>query len=89
MAYVGCIAGAIFLEEYQAWLREAGFRSVQVIDTGRDLNAYAQIEGQSGCCSPAESCCAEPVNVQQSLGVLLLRYDVNEYAAAVQVYAVK
>src|SRR4051794_9411355 len=51
-AYVGCIAGAIQIDEYQKGLRAAGFAHVQVIDCGADLNAYAQVEGRGGCCSP-------------------------------------
>src|SRR5262249_50435076 len=51
MAYVGCIAGAILISDYERGLREAGFGSVQVVDTGRDLNAYAKVENQSACCS--------------------------------------
>ena len=50
LAYVGCIAGAILIEEYRAGLEEAGFAHVEIIDSGSDLNAYAQIEGQVGCC---------------------------------------
>jgi SAM-dependent methyltransferase len=53
MAYVGCIAGAISIPDYEAGLKGAGFSSVQVIDSGADLNAYAKVENQSGCCSPA------------------------------------
>lgn len=53
MAYVGCIAGAIPLEDYRTGLQEAGFSAVQIVDTGADLNAYAQVEDQAGCCSPA------------------------------------
>src|SRR5512136_1901680 len=34
MAYVGCIAGAISVEEYRNGLLEAGFAEVQVVDTG-------------------------------------------------------
>src|SRR4051812_26227565 len=55
MAYVGCIAGAIPIDEYRRGLIEAGFAAVEVIDSGADLNAYAQVEGQAGCCSPPAS----------------------------------
>lgn len=51
MAYVGCIAGAIAADDYRVGLLEAGFAEVQVVDTGADLNAYAQVEGQASCCS--------------------------------------
>jgi len=53
MAYVGCIAGAVLIDEYKRGLIEAGFANVEVIDSGADLNAYAKIENQSGCCTPA------------------------------------
>ena len=53
MAYVGCIAGAILIDEYRRRLIDAGFAQVDIVDTGNDLNAYAKVENQSGCCSPA------------------------------------
>jgi ubiquinone/menaquinone biosynthesis C-methylase UbiE len=112
MAYVGCIAGAIPIEEYVASLRESGFSHVEVLDSGADLNAYAKIENQRGCCgtaaapvetalsccetaSSAESSCCGPTPVANTtellerLADLLRRYDVNDYAASVKVYAVK
>ena len=55
MAYIGCIAGAIMIEEYRKMLAGAGFAHVEVIDSGRDLNAYAKVENQAGCCSPPAS----------------------------------
>ena len=119
-AYVGCISGALLIDDYHRQLTEAGFGDVIVVDAGADLNAYAKVEGQSGCCSPAmsasdekaasssaccspasskvslsvSSCCgsqptAEQATVHEGLAGLLDRYDVNEYAASVKVYAVK
>ena len=61
LAYVGCIAGAIPIEEYREGLKAAGFAHVEIIDSGADLNAYAQIEGQVGCCG-GEMERAEPVS---------------------------
>lgn len=52
MAYVGCIAGAILIEDYRQGLIDAGFSSVKVVDSGADLNVYAKIDNQAGCCSP-------------------------------------
>src|SRR5262245_45084079 len=52
MAYVGCIAGAIPIEDYRRGLMEAGFAHVEVIDSGADLNAYAKVEKLAACCSP-------------------------------------
>lgn len=103
MAYVGCIAGAISIEEYRRGLLEAGFTAVETIDSGADLNAYAQVENQSGCCSPAmhadsalpiaqSGCCAPaPADaaLHGGLAELLRRYNVNDYAASVRVLAVK
>jgi arsenite methyltransferase len=94
MAYVGCVAGAILIEEYRKWLGDAGFSAIEIIDTGKDLNAYSKVAGQSGCCSPSMngdlpivSCCSSEVH--NDLGELLARYNVNDYAASVRVYAVK
>jgi SAM-dependent methyltransferase len=62
-AYVGCIAGAIHIETYRNELLRAGFSNIAIVDSGTDLNAYAKVENQSGCCSPAmdaatpTSCC--------------------------------
>lgn len=98
MAYVGCIAGAVLIDEYRRELLAAGFAAVEVIDSGADLNAYAKIENQAGCCGPANptatstSCCApaaENADLHTRLAELLRRYDVNQYAASVRVYAVK
>ncbi|MET0626145.1 MAG: arsenite methyltransferase [Pyrinomonadaceae bacterium] len=137
-AYVGCIAGAIPIEEYRRGLVEAGFAEVAVIDSGADLNAYTQVENQQGCCSPSMkdeapepsveaskaeaakaetrglpvaavsccspagpaaststtvSCCAPTAaasgETQGDLRELLTRYNVNDYAASVKVFAVK
>lgn len=59
-AYVGCIAGAIKIDDYRAGLLAAGFEHVEIVDSGADLNAYTKAENQVGCCSPAmdgQSCC--------------------------------
>ena len=134
LAYVGCIAGAILIDDYIQALRDTGFSSIQVVDTRKDLNAYAKVEGQGGCCSPvmenptfdccspapegSSACCtpkpdakpqvsgcctpaaagssdcctpmaAPESTVHGGLAELLSRYDVNDYAASVRVYAVK
>ena len=103
-AYVGCIAGAIRIEDYRSGLIEAGFQHVEIVDTGADLNAYAKVENQSGCCSPSmnapspfavigEACCtptpsASP-SLHEELTTLLSQYDVNAAAASVKIYALK
>jgi SAM-dependent methyltransferase len=96
-AYVGCIAGAIRIDDYRSGLLAAGFEHVEIVDSGADLNAYAKVENQSGCCSPAmdkteaSSCCG-PVPgaaLHDDLKTLLATYDVNAAAASVKVYALK
>ena len=113
-AYTGCIAGAILIADYKQGLLEAGFSHVEVVDSAADLNAYAKLENQSGCCSPsaetvadtkpvaivaascctpppvesASSCCS-PSELKEGLSELLSRYNVNDYAASVKVYAIK
>jgi len=71
-------------------------------ETGSDLNAYAKVENQSGCCSPimgsalpvvSASCCSTTspgsADLYRQLAELLRRYNINDYAASVRVYAVK
>ena len=105
LAYIGCIAGAIMIEDYRRGLRNAGFAHVEIISSGADLNAYAQVEDQALCCPPPPSasglavvdegyCSVGPAAVVDEglharLADLLRRYDVNDYAASVQVFAVK
>jgi arsenite methyltransferase len=98
-AYVGCISGAIRIEDYRSELVKAGFESVQIMDSGADLNAYAKVENQAACCSPAManvtsggsySCCSsETSTVHEDLSALLSGYDVNQGAASVRVFALK
>ncbi len=94
-AYVGCIAGAIRIEEYRAGLLTAGFEHVEIVDSGADLNSYTKAKDQSVCCSPeddGESCCSpssDAATLSAELSDLLTKYDVNAAAASVKVYAVK
>ena len=102
-AYVGCIAGAMEMNEYRARLERAGFEAVLISDTGSDLNAYAEA-GLTGstCCGgqaheataePTVSCCSVPAPNQEPLHEqmrqLMQQFDANAYAASVRVYAVK
>lgn len=116
LAYVGCIAGAITIDDYKKGLIDAGLTHVEVIDSGADLNAYAKAENTAGCCSPpaehaqsvaASSCCSPaPVSISSGccepeadvakdealhdeLVALLRKYDVNDYAASVKIFAAK
>jgi arsenite methyltransferase len=103
-AYVGCIAGAIQIEDYRAGLLAAGFEHVEIVDSGADLNAYAKVENQAGCCSPQmdssnplqvieEPCCSpapgKSASLHDEMKALLSQYDINAAAASVKVYAIK
>jgi SAM-dependent methyltransferase len=103
-AYVGCIAGAIQIDDYHAGLLDAGFEHVEIVDSGADLNAYAKVENQAGCCSPkmestnplqviGEACCSpapsDSNTLHDELKTLLAQYDINAAAASVKVYAIK
>jgi 2-polyprenyl-3-methyl-5-hydroxy-6-metoxy-1,4-benzoquinol methylase len=102
-AYVGCIAGAMMIDDYRTGLLAAGLQHVEIVDSGADLNAYAKVENQAGCCSPAmetgspfpmieSSCCtpatAEP-SLHEELRMLLAQHDLNAAAASVKIYAIK
>lgn len=62
--YVGCVSGASLVEQYQRYLKEAGFsdESVAIKEDGADLNVYIEtnpdgtrtIGGTGGnlCCNP-------------------------------------
>ncbi|MFL6214073.1 MAG: arsenite methyltransferase [Blastocatellia bacterium] len=106
LAYVGCIAGAILIDDYRRGLVEAGFSHVEIVDTNSDLNVYAKIDNQTVCCAPAaesskalpvaaSGCCSTaPESADATLGLqrlaeMLSRYNVNDYAASVRVYAIK
>lgn len=84
-AYVGCIACAISIAEYERMLREAGFEAVHVIDAKKDLNAYAKVENQSVCCGSGRPAS----EMHPEMAHLINQYDANEYAASVRVFAVK
>jgi arsenite methyltransferase len=112
IAYTGCIAGAILIDEYHRMLLEAGFSDVEIIDSQSNLNVYSELGtvnccapstsecnavlGSSGSCStPSSSCCAPSAseekgkNFGQDMKSVLEKLDVNAYAAAVKVLAVK
>jgi hypothetical protein len=71
------------------------------VDTRKDLNAYSAVDGQSACCPPPAlesvaslavvngSCSPAPNPVHGGPAELLKTYNLNEYAASVQVYAIK
>ncbi|KAF3030676.1 hypothetical protein E8E15_010354 [Penicillium rubens] len=92
--YVGCIAGASQVHEYEKYLSEAGFKDITIVDTRSDLNIYKDLvqeqmglENMSdkserpGCCGVAQ--------VNNAIEGDLLEHDFNEWAGSFQIYAVK
>ena len=95
-AYVGCISGAVLIDEYRSLLEKAGFKSVVVTDTGADLNAYA-MASEGGCCGGG-SCGAdtdaavdnlEQKTLHDGLASVMQSFDANAFAASVRVHALK
>ena len=101
-AWSGCIAGAVPVVDYLAGFKAAGLSDVVAVDDKADLNAYAKVEGQAACCSPVATsailpmsgsggCCSSDAApaMHEELAAILRRFDVNEFAASMKVYAVK
>ena len=90
------------IDDYRNGLLAAGFEHVEIVDSGADLNAYAKVENQSGCCSPAMDN-DEPAPDSRGIHAAFqpqvptlhedltpfIEYDVNAAAASVKVYAIK
>ncbi|HSO75120.1 MAG TPA: SAM-dependent methyltransferase, partial [Blastocatellia bacterium] len=103
LAYVGCVAGAILIDDYSSGLRGAGFDPVEIVDTHNDLNVYGEQETEAAACSTSAanvasqsalnvmntSCCGPDTQSAKSLSELLRRYNITDYAASVKVYAIK
>ena len=86
-AFTGCIAGALPIAEYDRLLRQAGFASVRIMDSGADLNLY------NDCAAPDSghfATCYGTAGPDADEGLKALgAIDVNDYAASVKVFAVK
>jgi SAM-dependent methyltransferase len=90
LAYVGCIAGAITLEDYRAGLVEAGFGEVEIVDSKSDLNVYGKhADREAACCGSTAGACDADKEAFGQLFELMRKYNINDYAASVKVYAVK
>ncbi|KAF8965866.1 NAD(P)-binding protein [Flammula alnicola] len=84
-AYVGCIAGAILVDEYKALLKDAGLSNVLFVDTKNDLSVYYQTTSTDSQ-AIVQSCCTPlPAGVPVSKPT----YDINEWVASYQIFALK
>jgi SAM-dependent methyltransferase len=94
-AWIGCIAGAISIDDNRTMLEAAGFSEVRVVDAKSDLNVYKEA-GAAACCAPAAEattgCCSPKTEpdpaFHDQLTALLESFDINEYAASVKIFAV-
>lgn len=66
--YVGCVAGASQVSEYDAFLKNAGFNDVLIVDSKNDLNVYfTATKTKPSCCGSdavkvemeVSPCCSE------------------------------
>ncbi|KAF3388231.1 putative arsenite methyltransferase [Talaromyces pinophilus] len=72
--YVGCIAGASQIAEYEEYLRQAGFQDILLVDTKANLNLYKEssyLQQSTSCCTP--SSCSKPKTESANI-------DYNEWA---------
>lgn len=80
--YVGCIAGASQAQQYHAYLKDAGFGDIMIVDTKADLNIYKDMpQEKSACCGMSCSDLQSNDKIRD--------YDCNEWAGSFQIYAVK
>ncbi|KAL4786403.1 S-adenosyl-L-methionine-dependent methyltransferase [Aspergillus varians] len=78
--YVGCVAGASQIGEYEDYLGQVGFEGVLIVDAKSDLNLY---KGSSYL--PQSSCCGGGIETRSDIAEL----DFNEWVGSFQIYAIK
>ncbi|KAJ6027208.1 hypothetical protein N7460_012025 [Penicillium canescens] len=88
--YVGCIAGASQVSDYERYLKEAGFQDALILDTNSDLNIYKEMwqsekVNESG---PTSSCCdtrrSRPAGEMKMADV-----DFNLWTGSFKIFAIK
>ncbi|OCL10115.1 arsenite methyltransferase [Glonium stellatum] len=101
--YVGCIAGASRIKDYERYLQEAGFQDILIVDSKHDLNVYTDVNKdgsrdfccgsgkQLSYCKNGSSCCGEDLtgNRLENSAEQYKGFDFNEWAGSFKIYAVK
>ncbi|KAG1861334.1 S-adenosyl-L-methionine-dependent methyltransferase [Suillus subluteus] len=87
-AYIGCISGALQLEQYRTLTKLAGFTDALFVETGGDLEVYKSAGpacGGASSTSPSTKCCGVTISTlpETTIG------NLNEWAASYQIYAKK
>ncbi|KAE8155566.1 UbiE/COQ5 family methyltransferase [Aspergillus tamarii] len=80
--FVGCVAGASQIEEYEEYLKQAGFQGVFIVDAKSNLNLYkgSSYFPQSSFCGG----CGSKVTTSD-----IAELDFNEWLGSFQIYAIK
>ncbi|EEQ35426.1 SAM-dependent methyltransferase UbiE/COQ5 family protein [Microsporum canis CBS 113480] len=94
--YVGCIAGASQVGDYEKYLRKAGFNEILIVDAKSDLNVYttAKEVGQNngGCGTQSKPGCCSGGIPSRELESDVKDVDFNEWAGVTgsfKIYAIK
>ncbi|KAG2357807.1 S-adenosyl-L-methionine-dependent methyltransferase [Suillus spraguei] len=86
-AYIGCISGALQLEQYRAFMKLAGFTDALFVETGGDLDVYKSTEptcGGAPSSSPSTKCCGTTITT-----LPIANGNLNTWIASYQIYARK
>ncbi|KAJ5532676.1 UbiE/COQ5 family methyltransferase [Penicillium frequentans] len=90
--YVGCIAGASQVCDYERYLKEAGFQDLLILDTHGDLNIYKEIckRQEVNGLAPTGSCC-DPIESSTSASRIEESPDVdfNFWTGSFKIFAIK
>ncbi|KIW66139.1 hypothetical protein PV04_08341 [Phialophora macrospora] len=94
--YVGCIAGASKVSDYEVYLRTAGFDKILIVDADNDLNVYKGKgpDNLSQCCGTdaSNSCCEQSSSGSDGKEAGLDEFaqlDFNEWAGSFKIYAIR
>ncbi|KAF1814897.1 arsenite S-adenosylmethyltransferase [Eremomyces bilateralis CBS 781.70] len=91
--YVGCISGASQVQDYEKYLKTAGFSApdILLVDSKSDLNVYTTTgeDGTAGSEQPNIPCCGPAKAETSFVESVVKNVDFNEWAGSFKIYAVK
>ncbi|RAL17406.1 putative UbiE/COQ5 family methyltransferase [Aspergillus homomorphus CBS 101889] len=89
--YVGCVAGASQVRDYEKWLRAAGFEDIVIVNTNNDLNIYKELyQGQeTQGLGPRGSCCDPTMQGATGQSKATVNVDFNYWTGSFTIFAVK
>ncbi|KAJ5260661.1 hypothetical protein N7524_008685 [Penicillium chrysogenum] len=89
--YVGCIAGASQVSDYERYLKEAGFQDILILNTNSDLNLYKEMDESENAngSGPTSPCCdaTEPRTTGETKKIPGV--DFNLWTSSFKILAVK